>query len=235
MALLDLSHVKSIHARIQLIVYGYFREHRQFLFGNDESVAVPPLIIHICLLFYYYDTWDKQYIGKELQIDADNPDIVRYPDGNNTHMYNSAFLTRVCDSNDGGIYYWKFKLISMQCVWNIIGVWKVEENKIPPRNTYFTNGKDVAYGLCLTNGKLVKVATGGSTNKLYADPIKANDIIEMYLDFDNMELRFTINNKDYGKAFDIAKSKYRAAICLQNSERYNDKQSQKGAIQLLQE
>ena len=227
MSSLDLSKVKSIHLRIQQIVFGYFRECKHTVFDDDESVIIPTIIIHICLLFYYeYDRWEC--MGDDLVIDENNADIVRFKDGHPDYSYNSAFLSQVCDSEKGGIYHWKFKLISMVYVWNIIGVWRVNDNELPPRNTYFTNGGITAYGLCLTDGELVNRTTGGGTiGPPYACAVKEDDIIEMYLDFDKMELRYTINNKEYGKAFDIEKSKYRAAICLEGDIDEN------GSVQLL--
>ena len=56
--------------------------------------------------------------------------------------------------------------------------------------------------------------TGGSCDKDYCCKCKAGDIIEMYLDFEVMGLRYTINGKDYGQAFDIDHGEYRAAVCL---------------------
>ena len=38
----------------------------------------------------------------------------------------------------------------------------------------------------------------------------------MILDLDELTLSYNIDGKDYGKAFDVEKSKYRAAVYLYN-------------------
>jgi len=38
--------------------------------------------------------------------------------------------------------------------------------------------------------------------------------VDMILDFDALELKFAINGTDYGKAFDIERTTYRAAVNL---------------------
>ncbi len=46
----------------------------------------------------------------------------------------------------------------------------------------------------------------------YGISLVEGDIITMNIDLDALFLSFNINNKDYGKAFNIKKIKYRAAI-----------------------
>lgn len=50
--------------------------------------------------------------------------------------------------------------------------------------------------------------------KEYGVNPKNGSIIEMILDLDNLTLSYIIDGKDYGKAFDIEKGKYRLGLYM---------------------
>ena len=227
MSALDLGRAKHIPSRFQRIVNGYLRISQSLLTNNNDSISIiPSIIFHICLLFYYdFDKWDSNAMGIDLMFDETNANIVRYKGREYRQTYNSAYLRRICNSEEGGIYHWKFRFINLNHIWNLIGIWKVTEDK-EPETHYFTQGRDAAYALCVSDGKLVDRSHGGDSSKQYSCVCDNGDILEMYLDFETMELRYTINDQDYGKAFDVDPGKYRAAICLHQP---------KGAIELLRE
>ena len=227
MSTLEFGRVKHIPLRFQLIVHGYLRISQSLLAKDDDPITIiPAIIFHICALFYYdFDEWDTNSIGKGLMFDENNPDIVKYKTIAHCPAYNSAYLKRVCNSEEGDVYHWKFRLLNCDAVWNLIGIWKVTKDGIPPSG-YFTYGTNAGYALCLQRGQLVDRNGGGGTGAEYSCECAVNDIIEMHLDFELMELRYTINGKDYGKAFDVDPGRYRAAICLQK---------EKGSMELLTE
>eukprot|EP01084_Bolivina_argentea_P167841 291195_1 len=97
-------------------------------------------------------------------------------------------------------------------------VWMVQNNDaIPPMDTFFTDGFAARYALCVGNGALSQIFNGmiGNHNP-YGYICKTGTTIDMMLDFDNLTLSFRINNKDCGKAFDILKDRYKAAVYMYN-------------------
>ena len=66
-----------------------------------------------------------------------------------------------------------------------------------------------------SSGKINKHEINDSTfTDKYGETPKEGDIVTMRIDFDALSLSYSINDKDYGKAFTIKKSKYRAAVSL---------------------
>ena len=62
------------------------------------------IIIHICILFFDYDEWDKAAIGTDLEIDPKNRNIVKYRGriDLSTCDYHSAFLQEFAILNTVG-------------------------------------------------------------------------------------------------------------------------------------
>ena len=88
-------------------------------------------------------------------------------------------------------------------------------NRFLPINTDFTFENSNSYGWAANDAKLLEAYYGSSVGKKkYGLNCKSNDIITMKVDFDNLELKFIVNDIDYGKAFDIKPGKYRAAVGL---------------------
>ena len=71
---------------------------------------------------------------------------------------------------------------------------------------------------CFLEGKGFNASKGEindyyeSTN--YGIVCKNNDIIEMELNMNELFVKYIINGKDYGKAFDVTEGSYRAAVYL---------------------
>ena len=83
------------------------------------------------------------------------------------------------------------------------------------------NGAACFYGVNCCNGQL----RGGDdsfnidqAHKKFCDKVKEGDIIDMWLDLNDKELKYCINDKDYGKAFDeMEQTDYRAAVAVYRS------------------
>ena len=219
---LQVANLKKAHQDIKDLVFGYIRE---------SNKCIIPLIINYFCLKYFWETdeWDITKIG--LLIIKNKKTILL---NKNSNFYNSAYLSRICDV---GIYHWKFKIKQISMGWNIIGIWEQQNsNRLPPTSTYFTDTRlgGNNFGMDISSGYLVCPSSGGhylgyspsscatcklskySKRKRYCRGCINGDIIEMHLDFIKLELRFSINDNDFGKAFEIKfNSKYRAAICFQ--------------------
>ena len=87
---------------------------------------------------------------------------------------------------------------------------------------FYIGGDDsdcvVGYGFIM-NGSLTNADVneyGTDYGVSYYD--NSGGILEMKLDFNKLTLSYTIDGTDYGKAFDIPKGKYRAAVTLDTSK-----------------
>ena len=132
---------------------------------------------------------------------------------------NSAFLTEIIES---GIHRWRFKSDIRFCHWwcATIGIWECTNNAEPPRNEIFLLNGNRGYGLDLQGGTLMETMSEQSgthrpSQRPYAEIGWGVNCIEMVLDLDKGELKYTINGADCGKAFDVKKGcSYRAAVNL---------------------
>lgn len=163
-----------------------------------------------------HDEWDPQLIGPLLQLDAQNHTVTMTGGDSKREMAQSAFLRNVVSR---GQYKWRFKWMKLNhaLYWSsTLGIWKADKGLTPKIDNIFTLGNHIAYGFAANAGTLVDPSTGsgGDGGTKYGTPCHDRDIIEMCIDLDRLELGYTINGKDYGKAFDIEKTAYRAAVNL---------------------
>ena len=129
----------------------------------------------------------------------------------------SSHCTKIIES---GIFKWKFKIDECNNGAFILGIWKCKNKAItPPLATWFTrdvnssvgNHFDAGYGFYSKNSCLTDEA-GQACGKEYAITPPNGAIIEMILDLNQLTLSYVIDDTDFGKAFDVEKIKYRAAV-----------------------
>ena len=210
----QLKKVKKFNPTLKHTVFGFIRQNIAELFCDDQSslsVDAFDAIQWIVLTFYgARDEWDDSAIGQGLK--NENNIITKHVDGG--WCYRSAFLTNICVD---GVHEWTFKIHKLHKLWNLIGIWRVNENSSAiPTETYFpeTNSDVKGYALCVGEGKLVDTKTGGDLKEMYCDKCKEGDTVKMTLDMDQFNLRYAVNGIDQGIAFNVQPWKYRAAICL---------------------
>ena len=129
----------------------------------------------------------------------------------------SIFLSNVVSN---GVHQWRFRADTIRERFGIcfIGIWNNEVDTRPYLDKLCcTKGPEAAirgkvFGLNCARGQLRGDAD--RDNQQYCPKCNDNDIVDMYLDFNNMELKYSVNNKDYGKAFNIPEGSYRASISL---------------------
>ena len=223
--------LSNVDDKTKKIVFGFIRNSQNYFPQNNSYYNIPDLVIQICLLYYLMnDKFDKKCIGESMKLNEKEQTITM-----ENETSNSAFLTNIIDH---GIHHWRFKI--KQCAklrgsennwggewYTTLGIWKVKsddnEEKLPI-NTYFSEKYkgSRSYGFAYNIGELLDIDgglpkdSGNSTDDKFKYGIKCttNDIIDMICDLEKYELRFNINTKKYGKAFDIEKCKYRAVINL---------------------
>ena len=205
MAQLDLTQAQSLMQKTKLTVYGYIRETEKCL-----SISIPFGLINVLILFYgdQNDKWDPKVIGKYLELKDYDLTVTNTADSEQGNV----FGTRICEKK--GMYQWKFKInhIHTDHEEMCIGIWRVEQDKIPPIDVHFPKGKEQGYAYYLI-GLKTDVHTGMAGDIYGIQSPKTGDIVHMILDLDKLTLSFKVNDVDYGVAYDnIKQAKYRAAI-----------------------
>ncbi len=221
-----ISYNDEIKGKDKSTVNGYIRKIEQ----NNESFNnnIPMIINYLCINYYHIskDRFDPILHGKDITV-SDNK--ITFKISNKFDYSNSsAFLSNIVSN---GKHQWRFKIINKK-TWPYIGV---TPNKTDPNDNEHNNELNQCvrydgYGLfglwypryygLLRGLKLLWFITW---TKTYCPTRKSDgDIIDMYLDLNKFELSFAINNKHYGKAFDVDKTSYRA-ICSHWGFRSNPK------------
>ena len=202
------SQIENIDQHRKLSVYGYIHKSEA-----KYKQQIPMGIIYIIILFYgnNVDEWDKKYIGSQLKLTDRTITVSQRC----SVTRESSFCSRIVHS---GIFKWKFRIEEMENDIEtyrgrkfMIGIWKDNDDE-PPINTPFTWG-GCGYGLEIT-GAILTNYKGYTIGNNYGVECKNGTIIEMILDMNKLTLGFIIDDVDYGKAFDVDKGKYRAAVCM---------------------
>eukprot|EP01084_Bolivina_argentea_P288200 494636_1 len=86
--------------------------------------------------------------------------------------------------NDGS-HHWQFKIKSKKCKGIVLGIWKVND-KPPTEDMFWWN--DNGYGYRVGVGKTHQ-------DKNYGIVCTQGDLVDMYLDFNSLTLKYSVNNK----------------------------------------
>ena len=193
--------LKQIQIKRKYVVYGFI--HRM-----EKELEIPSGIIDLCIIFYGNgnDEWYPEWVNTDtITLDMSNHSITSLGKPGN------AFMKRVIDC---GYYEWRLKCEYPSARGNLmIGLWRVQKNKKPPLDTYYTNGEEQGYGFLCSSAMLIDTKVGYGSAKKYGKSV-TDSIIDMIVDFDNLALSFKIDGEDFGKAFDITQDKYRAVVYL---------------------
>lgn len=209
MANVDLQSIKKIRQSRKDAVFGYIRNDKTL-----KGIQIPKGIILICIVFLgnSTDEFDPKWKGKTMTLSNDNR-RVEYEVGGQQNIY----CKRVIES---GYHRWRFKIVETSETSShfIIGIWRCSEDKDPPLDNWFTQGKDQGYGYTIDGGKKTRTSDG-CTSEYYGVRVKSGDIVEMIADFDELSLSYKVNDEPCGKSHDITQDKYRAAIFMSWKER----------------
>ena len=114
---------------------------------------------------------------------------------------------------DSGKHIWTFKIDRFDVVDAgyhacrfTFGIWNAKSKKDPPLEGHFSDWFDGV------NGGYSQVLNDW-TETVNKPKLKTNDIVEMILNFENLELSFNINDKQVNNT-KIEKNEYRAAVNL---------------------
>ena len=202
-----LEDVKFVDVETKRFVNGYVREVEVLLPGDNVYYTIPTLIIHwIILYFYQMEQFDANYCHKDIILSDDNKIATT-----NNRWHLAAMLQKVVKS---GMHCWKFRFpdhdyIAFFGVYKhkYISSWEELQGNDPQDGDY--KGKLYAMASDLR-------ATYGDTEDITivkGDYATGDRIIEMILDLDKRELRYKMNDIDYGAVFtNIEETSYKAFV-----------------------
>ena len=202
----QLKKLDRIPQRSKCLMFGYIRRIQSLFPQNVSYFNIPTSIINICILYFYlFDTWDIQH--KSAGIIVENK-IIKHLKGG----WDTIFLRNIVNTDK---HHWKFKIIKHSGNCLMIGIWN---NKYQIKSDYEYIGEkaNISYVFDAYFARLNKHEKYNHWRRdnSYGRRIKPNDVVEMVLDFNNLSLSYSINDVSYGKAHDIKKGEYRAAVSI---------------------
>ena len=183
----------------EYLISGYIRE-----FETISKTLIPKEINAICLMYYQFEQWDADCIHEDYEI---NENILIKKKSSMT----TAFLSNIMDK---GKHHWRFQIETPDGEAIDIGIFKEECDSKRCIDSYPGKQANEAY-MFSTSGHVNTYNEANAWYKQYGKKCKSGDIIDMVLDFDDLSLSFSINDKSYGKAHEnIEITQYRAAVYL---------------------
>eukprot|EP01084_Bolivina_argentea_P076032 137772_1 len=187
--------LKKLDLWNEYLVFGFIRKIK-------ITMDIPEVIINLFLLFYVEcDNWNIQYDMKAIEFDKKYCIIKLNCLLSDGHI---VFLKNIITAEKYNVFKWKFRIIQSSPSINI-GIY-IAGNKFKKMHV-------IKYGFCCNLARTIKDGKQ-IVNIKYGVECVEGDIIEMIVDFILLELKYKINGTDYGKAFDIEKSKYVAGVFL---------------------
>ena len=182
------------------IVNGYARS-----LSDSANINIPIDIVNLCIEYYHIkiDAFDSNKLGIYHTLSGN---VIRH--SVHTRGYSTSLLRNMIES---GKHVWKFK-IKNYLGYIQIGIWKTTDTHKSISRQWFTFGY-MGYGYKVN---IARIEPGSAR---YGARCSKNDIVSMYVDMDELTLRFAINEKDQGIAFmNIDQRRYLAAVmtCEQN-------------------
>eukprot|EP01083_Nonionella_stella_P280903 955819_1 len=154
------------------------------------------------------DCFDASVSCKEIRLSNSNTIAQGKRDGVCV-AYLSKLVTPI------GVYRWTFRLRKVGSPPSLyIGVWKTKHGR-HPYSSVNTKGKCYSYAPLFASLNAGDKGFHDTAQDTYGDKrCKEGDIIEMVLDLKKFQLRYIVNGKDYGVAFKVERTTYRAAVSM---------------------
>ena len=219
---LDFNRLKYVTKTSKYIVLGYIRKAQTLLPSNNDYYNIPDGIINICILFFgFIYQIDEKYTSDNVDIQDNELKINEKSDP----AFNNIYFKDIMECGKHELIF-KIKSIKTQLSKYhrdfFIGIINVQQQKTKIRSaqklepdlpSYYLVGID-NWAKSLHNDKKAQIYEKSKYIKDYACWLQENDIIKMCVDFDSLELKFVINNVDYGVATKIEAGKYRVMIMM---------------------
>ena len=208
----DKTKLSQIDIRSKNIVNGYIRQYESTL---NHKIIIPDLINYICLSYFFILQlkWNKDLFTKKWIIMKHSNTIKKNV---KNHIWNAAFLSVVIKPNFG-TFDCKFKWFKGNLL--RVGIWK---NSFDPQ-IILKNGADpfepddeqkASYGYSVDMGMILNPDRIGYGPSYTYKPSDNNSQVGIHLDFNKLELSFSFNGKNNGKAYNIKKCDYKIVISM---------------------
>eukprot|EP01084_Bolivina_argentea_P172997 299641_1 len=203
---MDITRFKLVDKDTEHLVFGYIRNIQNTLLSNNDTFCTAPVVINkICALFYFIqpDNWDAKCKSDKISVYGN---IMRHT--GNGNGYSTVFLSKIVNAYQ---HQWKFRIHKNKgCL--LVGIWDNNYDANLNIDQLIGADRNTAYLFSASLAR-VNIHEGDykwTEDRTYGKKLLDNDEIDMYLDFDNHTLSFSVNGKDLGKSHDIKDSEYRA-------------------------
>ena len=187
-----------------LVVDGFIRENQDTL-----PQYLPPFINDFILVFIIGFEWESLEKGWYIDTFKDNNEIKQHKC--NDGVYGNLFTKSLMHRN---IHHWLLRVDKInEASDTILGIIEEGEQLSWMGNSIWQKQK--AFGFVMTKGKLTTSLDSLNVYNEYGVAMKQHDFIKMIVDMRNYELRYCINEKKYGVAFELKRGmKYRFAMSI---------------------
>ena len=210
MAHRSLEDVKDIDTETIHYIFGYVRDVQASFPEDSIYHTIPTLVIHWILLYFaVIEQFDTENCGASYDLSEHNTIVKK-----TKSCYKTAYLTKIVSK---GVHKWRFKAIKMSPYTTIIGVWKTKYATEIDAELWEDYAKGKFYGYSSTHGQLTSGDQDFAWEKCRYGERKCQqgDVIDMILDLNKLEIRYFVNHRDYGVAFEnIDDTSYRVCICV---------------------
>ena len=208
---LKLEDVRKIEQKSKNLVFGYVRNVQRSFPTNIVYYTIPTLITHWILLYYYiWEKIDEDNCAPEYALSKDNRVITLQQNWSSGAVYFKKVLK-------SGIHRWKFRILYVndEHYWMTIGVFKTKTDKSRVSACRVDNfSEEYGYGW-LVNYQQISARWSRYGHR----DCKAGDIIQMILNLNDWTLRYILNGKDLGVAWNnIEKTTYKAVVSANNKD-----------------
>ena len=198
--------LKYVDQRTKDCVNGYIKSCQKLLPNDVIYYHIPELVIH-CILFFYFvnDEFDDEKPHQGYILSEDKT-IMRCK--NNDHAFGMTYLKRAVSQ---GIHKWTFKCLNVNDDnwFDCIGVCKTKA-KIDSDYRVDDLLSEDGYGWIINYQEITFIDDEISC-EYGKQKCLTGDVIDMILDLDALQIRFIVNDEDWGIAWkDIEKTEYTA-------------------------
>eukprot|EP01084_Bolivina_argentea_P128978 227882_1 len=171
---------KNVDAKTKNLVFGFIRNVMELL---PDSYNIPPLVMHICITFYYNpEYFDK--IGHWIDISDDRLTVC-----NNNNFTNTVYGRFTIDcKNNNNVYKWSF--IINKCYFIAIGI---DESSAKWINTYFYGRTTKNYAFTSSGDKYTQKRMMPYKEKTHYG--RNGTKIMMEFNLKNKSLSYYVNNE----------------------------------------
>ena len=204
------SKLEKIPQRNKDITFGYVNQCEKDMVHNG---IIPRMIKYLCLIYFNQnkDEFDDEKTNAIIIIKENSIELPKM-ESRSKGIYVNSYLTNIASE---GIHVWKFKGTAIN--WSDrIGIMNIDIGTFKLKGDFDEfGGYAFRMGGVLNDWQECKngdIAHKTLNLKDYGHECKNGDIIQMTINLKDLTLNYKINNKDCGKAFDINKGRYKAAI-----------------------